>query len=133
MEPSPEVDVDVFLWGTPAARPASAKLPAIAARALGGVRAFDSFNSAGEDSDFFAIRDGVLIELRHCEPGGLQVHFADGTSEGRAWTVAHAFLWLVTRNPEISEAVLQGCGSERLRFRDGRITRVATWFSDEVT
>jgi len=125
--------VDVFLWGTPEAEPAASVLPALAARVLGEVRGFDSFNSAAEDSDFFAIRDGIVIELRHCEPGGLQVHFADGTCAGRAWTVAHAFLWLVTRNAEIAEAVLQGCGAERLRFRDGRITRVATWFSDEIS
>ena len=125
--------MDVFLWGTPAAEPAATVLPALAARVLGEVRGFDSFNSAAEDSDFFAIRDGVLIELRHCEPGGLQIHFADGTSDGHAWTAAHAFLWLVTRNQEIAEAVLQGSGTECLRFRDGRITRVATWFSDEVS
>ncbi|MFC7342450.1 hypothetical protein [Saccharopolyspora griseoalba] len=125
--------MDVFLWGTPRAEPAASVLPALAARVLGEVRGFDSFNSADEDGDFFAIRDGVLVELRHCEPGGLHVHFADGTRTGRAWTVAHAFLWLVTRNPEIADAVLQGPGTERLRFRDGRITRVASWFSDEVS
>ncbi|MDI2032693.1 hypothetical protein QFW96_29015 [Saccharopolyspora sp. TS4A08] len=123
--------MDVYVWGTQEAEPLAENLPALAMRVLREVRDFDSINCALGATDFFGIRDGLLVELQYAEPGGLQVRFSDGLTEGQAWRVAHAFLWLVTRQQQIAEAVLVGEDGS-LRFRHGRITR-ATWFSDELT
>ena len=95
--------MDVYVWGTQDAEPMAETLPALAMRVLREVREFDSINCALGATDFFGIRDGVLVELRYAEPGGLQVRFADGLRAGQAWSVAHAFLWLVTRQPQVAE------------------------------
>ncbi|MEV4728413.1 hypothetical protein [Saccharopolyspora sp. NPDC049426] len=125
--------MDVYVWGTQEAEPMAETLPALAMRVLREVREFDSINCALGATDFFGIRDGVLVEFQYADPGGLQVRFSDGLREGRAWSVAHAFLWLVTRQPQVAEAVLLGGDDGSLRFRHGRITRAATWFSDELS
>ncbi|TWF94508.1 hypothetical protein [Saccharopolyspora dendranthemae] len=125
--------MDVYVWGTQDAEPVAETLPALAMRVLREVREFDSINCALGATDFFGIRNGVLVELRFADPGGLQVRFSDGLRAGQAWSVAHAFLWLVTRQTQVAEAVLLGGDDGSLRFRHGRITRAATWFSDELS
>ncbi|MEV0053461.1 hypothetical protein AB0H34_23530 [Saccharopolyspora shandongensis] len=109
--------MDVFVWG--------AADTERAVRVLQALRRFDVLDGPLGSADLFGIRDGVLVEMRHSDPGGLLVRFTDGRRPGQSEIVARAFLWLITRGDSVEEAMLVGPGAEPLRFRDGRIQRLA--------
>jgi hypothetical protein len=110
--------------------------------ALEALRPLDVLDGPLGPADLLGVRDGVLVELLmeheegdcHGLPvSGLPVlvRFADGSARsgsgpGRAWTAAHAFLWMVTRRCEVEEALLAGTDSPPLHFRGGRIRPVLT-------
>ncbi|GAA0508752.1 hypothetical protein GCM10011581_19180 [Saccharopolyspora subtropica] len=108
--------MDVFVWG--------AVSPDHAVRALRALRGFQVLDGPVGPADVVGVRDGVLVELRHSDPGGLLVRFEDGATPGRASIAAHSFLWMITRRPWVEEAVLTGAGAEPLRFHRGRIHRM---------
>ncbi|MGW1680471.1 hypothetical protein [Saccharopolyspora sp. NPDC002376] len=116
--------MDVFVWGTADAERA--------VRVLQAMRGFEVLDGPVGATDLFGVRDGVLVELRHSDPGGLQVRFVDGTSSGRAVVVARSFLWMITRRGGVDEALLVGPGTTRLRFRNGRIQRLEPLGSETI-
>ncbi|MDA3628148.1 hypothetical protein [Saccharopolyspora oryzae] len=116
--------MDVFVWG--------AADTERAVRVLQAVRGFEALDGPVGSADLLGVRDGVLVELRHCDPGGLQVRFVDGTSPGRAAVVARSFLWMITRRGGVDEAMLVGPGAHGLRFRSGRIHRLEPLDSETV-
>ncbi|MEV0696300.1 hypothetical protein AB0I53_00040 [Saccharopolyspora sp. NPDC050389] len=107
--------MDVFVWG-------SADTDC-AVRVLQALHRFEVLDGPLGSADLFGVRDGALVEMRHSDPGGLLVRFTDGRRPGQAAIVAHAFLWMITRDASVEEAMLVGPGTEPLRFRDGRIQR----------
>ncbi|MCI2418642.1 hypothetical protein MOQ72_14475 [Saccharopolyspora sp. K220] len=107
--------MDVFVWGEADTEHAL--------RVLQALRCFEVLDGPVGPADVVGVRDGVLVELRRSDPGGLLVRFADGTRLGQASIVAHAFLWMITRRALVEEAMLVGPDTEPLRFRDGRIQR----------
>ncbi|MGP4018514.1 hypothetical protein [Saccharopolyspora sp. 5N708] len=108
--------MDVFVWG--------GADTAHALRALQALRCFEVLDGPIGPADVVGVRDGVVVELRYSDPGGLLVRFVDGRRPGQASIVAHSFLWMITRRAPVEEAMLVGPGIEPLRFRDGRIQRL---------
>ena len=92
-------------------------------------------------TDIICIRKNLFVELtanldehHHPELGWYGMNATDTTvlaqfldvsqRDRRAWTAAHAFLWLATRRHNIEEALLVGSGTEPLRFLEGHIRPV---------
>lgn len=117
--------MDVFVWGSADTEHA--------VRVLEALRRFEVLDGALGSADVVGVRDGVLVELRHSDPGGLLVRFVDGTRPGRASIVAHSFLWMLTRRGAVEEAMLVGPGVEPLHFRDGRIQRLTPLISEHFS
>ncbi|MER7010555.1 hypothetical protein ABT324_03890 [Saccharopolyspora sp. NPDC000359] len=116
--------MDVFVWGSADT--------GRAVQVLRAVREFEVLDGPVGAADLFGVRDGVLVELRRSDPGGLLVRFVDGTRPGRAAVVAHSFLWMITRRDGVDEALLVGPGETLLRFRDGRIHHLEPLDSEPV-
>lgn len=116
--------MDVFVWGSADT--------GRAVRVLRAMREFEALDGPVGAADLFGVRDGVLVEFRHSDPGGLQVRFVDGTRPGRAAVVARSFLWMITRRGGVDEALLVGPGETRLRFRGGRIQHLEPLDSESI-
>lgn len=104
-----------------------------AVTAISALRPIDVLDGPIGPVDVLCVRGDVLVELcrRHAETDRfgrcasdfpLLTRFVSTRRQAHsAWVAAHAFLWMVTRRPNITEALLVGPETEPLRFREGRI------------